>query len=246
MSGRLSLLLLFIYPFMNCYAQKDELIGHWHSVPQYGPFYKTLDITDSTTHVNKYALDAREPATNRFIANGEELIVFNWQSYSDFEVRNDTLILNEAIKFVRITESHHLSDRYLHTEAQLKLPKAIGLPEVQLPAPGLISNLFIGPPKRPLKTGETLNADSTIFQTWDLLVGPEGLDRFVIVEREKLSDSYDPVLIIHADSSTSQKTIEQVLNTIAPLSLMKGYYLARYNYEKDMFEYEVLEPEQKP
>lgn len=234
---------IIAFTLFACRTVPDELLGHWHSVPSEDGYYYTFDISDSTTLVNKYDLETGEPETNRFDKNGNEEIVFRWESFHDYEIIYDTMILNEAYKFVKVKESNHLKDHFLNSKVRLQLPSSNIKSKPKLPyLPYQLSHLFIGPPKDYFKPNEHLiNVDSTCFQTWDVLVGYDHLKDFVLDEDSKIPSDDNIWLIIHSDSTTSQETIESVRTRLKPLGVINGFILSRYNYELDQIEYEEFE-----
>lgn len=54
---RIVQLFFLILLLVSCRTETDELLGHWHSVPLEDRYFWTLDITDSTTQVNKFYIE---------------------------------------------------------------------------------------------------------------------------------------------------------------------------------------------
>ena len=239
--GLVRMLQLLLLPLLlaSCAQKGDKLVGHWHSIPNEGLYYWTLDITDSTTQANKYELEYWGPAFPRtHDSTGQESIFVDFEEYRDIELRGDTLYLTEQFKFIRIQEDHHLNDRFPGSLVHLNLPKPTGTPIVKLPRPSNRSHIYIGPAKHPSES-HYFNADSTCFQVTDFIAtGLVDLVYFMRQEDAAIAANENNWLIIHADSSTSKATLDTLMSVLDPLDLLHGYILSRYNYDLDEMVYE--------
>lgn len=240
---RIVLLLTLIYLLTSCQKEKDELIGHWHSIPQDDESYLTLDITDTTTEINKYGGEWFGGEFLRYHEDtGEETLVFDFEKYTDFELTNDTLVINNQLKFFKVEEKHHLNDRFPNSLVRLNLPKPTNNPPIVLPQwKSLISHIYIGPPSKANVSSELINSDSTCFQTWDFIAGYTDIKQFVQAEKDKVHDKEKIWLLIHADSTTSRTTIDSVRALVEPLGITNGFIVSRYNYDQDQMVYEELD-----
>lgn len=238
-------LLILTFLFSGCYYQQDKLAGHWHSISSEGDPYWTLDITDSTTQVNKYDIETNEGLMPRFDVNDEELIIFLLEEYKDFEIRNDTLILADKIRFTKVTETSHHKDRFLNSFVRLDLPETKDSTTLELPRPSQTIHLFIGPPKSNGKWTNSINPDSTCIQIWDMLATYSDIENFVRYEDDKIAKDENNWLVIHSDSTTSATIIDSLKSIVEPLELINGYFHTKYNYQQDELVYEKLMPSLK-
>ncbi|MEQ8903984.1 hypothetical protein [Ekhidna sp.] len=244
---RIVQLLTLTFLLSNCQTKEDQLIGHWHSIPMEDGFYWTLDVTDSTSQVNKHDQFSYHQVFER-VYNHEfrEILVIDYESYVDFEVKNDTLFIDENLKFVRTEDPNYLRDHFPNSLVRLNLPKPTTNSKTKLPRPSQQAHLFIGPPYQ-LSESYYYNADSTCFQTVDFIATSlTDLEYFVRQEDDKLSEVENNWLIIHADSTTSQATLDTLLSVVEPLGILNGFIISRYNYEHDTLEFEDLTVGNKP
>ncbi|WP_370089643.1 hypothetical protein [Ekhidna sp.] len=238
---RIFQLLVLTFLLSNCQPDEDRLIGHWESTPRDDGSYLTLDVTDSTTQVNKYDLFSYHQVFNRIYNHkNQEILVIDYEDYVDFKIINDTLFINENLKFFRREERNILRDHFPNSLVRLNLTSPTTNPKVELPRPSQQAHLFIGPPYQHSKS-YYYNADSTCFQTVDFIATSLiDLEYFVRQEDDKLSEVENNWLIIHADSTTSQATLDTLLSIIEPLDIVNGFIISRYNYELDELVYEEM------
>lgn len=138
---------------------------------------------------------------------------------------------------------NHLQDHFLGSQVELKLPKSSSNSvDSLIHRPSQISHLYIGPPKIRIRDYVMVNSDSTCIQLANFLVrGMKDLEYLAQQEVDKLSNNEKYWLVIHADSTTAQATIDSVKILLEPKEVINGFYVSRYNYELDRLEYEVLE-----
>ncbi|MEO9473895.1 MAG: hypothetical protein ABJG41_00100 [Cyclobacteriaceae bacterium] len=238
---RIIQLLLLTLVFLSCRTETDELLGHWHSVPLEDGTYWTLDVTDTSTQINKYDIWNGEWPFNRFDENGKEVIVFLMEECKDFEIRYDTLFLTELFKFTRVHENNHLTDYFTNSMVQLNLPKTTPASQLELPEIKQWVPIYVGPPKKGSELSELINSDSTCIQTWDVTINYQDLEKFAQQEYKKWSPKNPNYwLLINADSSTSQLVIDSIRTTLEPFNFIEGFILTRFNYEQDRLEFEKL------
>ena len=167
---RIIQLLLSAFVLVSCRTETDELLGHWHSVPLEDGTYWTLDVTDTSTQINKYDIWNSEWPFNRFDENGKERITFLMEDYEDFEIRNDILFLTELFRFTRVQENNHLTDYFTSSIVQLNLPKATSASQLDLSNIKQWVPIYVGPPKEGSELSELISADSTCIQTLDVTI----------------------------------------------------------------------------
>lgn len=243
---RIVQLIILAYSLSACQTEKDKLIGHWHSVPLEDDYYWTLNISDSTTQVNKYSTG--EPEFLRYHEEtGEESIFFDFEGYPDFEIRNDTLFIDENFRFLRAQEKHHLNDRFPGSLVRLDLHKSTSNSKVDLPRSSQLAHIYIGPPIKNVESIDLINPDSTFFQASGFLViqgdrysifGYDHLKYFALYEAGRHGSGF--WLAIHANSTTSDTTIDRLQALLVSFEYINGFVVSRYNYELDQLEYEEL------
>ena len=236
-------LLILICFVTACQTERDELVGHWHSISSAEIDYHTLDITDSTTQVNKYGGEWYPEFLRYHEDTGGEALVFDFKEYKDYKLINDTLVIHDQLKFLKVEEKHHLNDRFPNSKVRLNLPKPTNNPTIELPQwKSRLSDIYIGPSIQISESDELINADGTSFQTWDFLATDiEDLKIFAQGEKDKLHKDMDYWLVIHADSTTSQTTIDSLRTLLEPLGVINDFIVSRYNYELDQLVYEELD-----
>ncbi|MFY0608303.1 MAG: hypothetical protein JXR10_16415 [Cyclobacteriaceae bacterium] len=219
----------------SCRTESDKLIGHWHSVHQEDGHYWTLDVTDSSTTVNKYDIETSEPETIRFDKNGDELIVFMWEEYRNFNVTNDTLVIAEHYRFVRVDEEYHMNDIFLGSLVKINLPKSTKISRPDLLEGKQWEYILVGSDKN-----ENPSELSKI-QTNNVFSSLTGLPIFAQIQSDKWSSKNPNYwLVIHADSLTSELLINSIRTSLEPFDFIEGFFVSRFNYELDRLEYEEL------
>jgi hypothetical protein len=240
---RIVQLLILTFLLSACRTENDKMLGHWHSVPFEDGSFWTLDVTDSTTQTNRYNHSRYQQEYNRiFNYKGEEILWIDYEEYRNIEIKNDTLLLNEHFRFIRVKETHHLHDHFPNSLVHLNLPRSTKSSETELPyRKSQLSHIYIGPPKETEMHSELINLDSTCFQILDFIAtGYSDLEMFARKEDEKLHEDENYWLIIHADSTTTQPTIDTLLTLLEPLGVINGFIISKYNYKLDRIEYEEL------
>jgi hypothetical protein len=159
---RIVQLLILTFLLSACRTENDKMLGHWHSIPFEDGYFWTLDITDSTTQTNRYHHSRYQQEFDRiFNYKCEEILWIDYDEYRNIEIKNDTLLLNEHLKFIRVKETHHLHDHFPNSLVHLNLPRSTKSSETELPyRKSQLSHIYIGPPKETEMHSELINLDS--------------------------------------------------------------------------------------
>ncbi|MEP1096062.1 MAG: hypothetical protein ABJG78_13190 [Cyclobacteriaceae bacterium] len=237
---KIGILILTCFLFA-CRTDKDDLNGHWHSLSLEDDFYWTLDITDSTTIVNKLDVQGSYQEYPRYNQDGKEIIIFpEFEVHEEFEVKGDSLFLNEFFKFIRVDEDIHLRDHFVGTLVSIDLPKLTTQSRSDLLKDKQWTSLFIGQAKNQNLSDDLMNLDSTFIQVADILIGFGDIKKFAKMESDKWSNSHYN-LVIHADSITNPATIDSLLTLLKPFDFIDGFFLSKYNYTHDRMEFDEVE-----
>ncbi len=172
-------------------------------------------------------------AFRRFDKDGNEAIVFLEEEYENFEIRNDTLFLNEFFSFTRFKDKNHMNDCFLGSKVQINLPRSTVNSRTDLLNGKQWAPIFVGQPKNP----QTSN--SIRFQPYDVTIGFNDLTRFAQIEADKWGNPHY-WLVIHADSSIYLSTLDSMRTLLEPFDFIEGFYVSRFNYELNQLEYEEL------
>lgn len=201
----------------GCSNENQNINGHWHCLtPELGNF-KTLDIDDSITTMDKYEIDVSLPNTGlrKDPKTKKMYLPFQENHFVDsYSIFNDTLKITYkdfSYKYVKSNvEKCKLSHRYYNSVINISLPES----PIAQDYDNILycGNLFIG---RSIKQGfrdPTKDyPDSVFILANDIFINLKDIPRYCALEKDLASSGEGIKLVLHADSSVSDSFIRRIL-----------------------------------
>jgi hypothetical protein len=229
---KLSIHLILLTCF-SCSPKKrmfdENTKGHWHVVHEsYMNSAKTLDITDSATHLDKYdlgicpkyAMMSNNPETGEQILplDGRNEYTSNFKIYGEGDWQSLTIGANNYIRSNR--DTCEIRDRYLSVKININLNKAPeSIPYMELTDQSSCNDLFIGKHKRSYFENYDSNDFEKLISSYPdsiFIQAGQGLINFnqILFYCESLESVGDPTLVLHVDNSINNIFVQKVKNRV--------------------------------
>jgi hypothetical protein len=221
--------LFFILSILGCSQEVDTIKGHWHLVsPEYS-FYKTLDISDSLTITEYYALDGNEYyEIPRRYESDNILPVDDYEYTTNFFVANDTLYIKKDSLIKNYVKSNIkdciLIHRYSNSFIDINLTiDNNALKFEHLPKTNCGTNVFVG--KLRNDNSQFIDSlsisfpDSIFIQVNDIFIGLNDLTKFSIYTKDVCAPR-EPSIYLHIDNNVPAAFIDQILSNFPDTSNM--------------------------
>lgn len=218
MIGQL-IFLTTILTLFSCSTSNKDVNGHWHSTtPSIGTF-KTLDINDSLTIINKFEIEysrfspflRKDPKTGKLYLPFQEYTVVE-----TYNIDNDTLSITNygfSYKYVKSDFSEcKLADRYTNSVIDISLSEsseAMDYEELVYTA-----NLFIGSSIKSEFDRPRSSSDSIFIQAYDVFIKLEDVPKYCKEKESELSPNDQISLVLHADRQVNELFIQRLLEEV--------------------------------
>lgn len=210
------LLFYFLIIICSCKSDHEKLIGHWHIYDSRDGIYDlssytALDIFDNTiVHYNSWGADTLNTPTAPFQYDTLYFRSHNGNG-SRYSLQNDSLRLEggywlDAIA-VRFDNCSFTEDRFGDLLVKINLPYSQTYETIK--SHPFDSHIAIGWPQ---ESACWLPKGHTVIQTNDVIIGPQGIELFMLAELDKQFEIDQPKVKIYLnmDSLTLMSTVDSV------------------------------------
>jgi hypothetical protein len=222
MNNRIAILGSLFLLILGCITKttEDLLVGHWHILPPYKSEYKTIDIEDTVTTIDKYDLLGGRLKYKRLDENGIPILpTYYFEHSTTFNLSCDTLIIRDSFQCYKYLKSDPktcvILDRYASSYVDIRLDDSKASDSYEASQKHLCSDdLFIGRLRHNSAFFDSLSRtfpDSIFIQVNDVLINFKHIPSWCKHVSDKCNNSENQLNInLHADIDVPDNFIKQL------------------------------------